>query len=221
MPPLFDLLEFLSDPEPHSAPVNMAVDEIILQKISVPVLRVYGWLRPAVSFGYFEKAAGVSSRHAGRERVRRWTGGGVVLHGGDFTYSLFVPKDSPFLQLGAAESYRAIHERIAGAMRESGADVFVAEAASPKISRACFENAVRHDVLSNGRKIAGAAQRRTKFGLLHQGSIQTKVQDGFAGKLANKLAVHVIRRLLDQCELDAATALAKSKYASDAWMRKF
>jgi lipoate-protein ligase A len=221
VPPLFDSLDFFSDEEPHSAPLNMAVDEIILRTVCAPTLRVYGWERAAVSFGYFEKFADVEKQHAGREPVRRWTGGGVVPHGEDFTYSLFVPAGSALLQMRAADSYCAIHECVAEAMRASGVQAGVAPADAPKISQACFENPVRHDVLSGGRKIAGAAQRRTRFGLLHQGSIQARMPDGFGGELARFFSAKVIRRALSAADFAAARALAAGKYAGAEWMRKF
>ena len=90
--PVFDILDFVPDPLPRPAAVNMAMDEVILKEVSVPTLRTYCWLRPAVSFGCFEKFSSVVEEYADRESVRRWTGGGVVLHGEDLTYSLSVPK---------------------------------------------------------------------------------------------------------------------------------
>lgn len=220
--PLFDTLEFIPDEEPHSAPVNMAVDEVLLKEISVPTLRAYHWLRPSVSFGYFEEYSNIEKQHSDRELVRRWTGGGVVLHGGDFTYSLIVPSGSPLAKMKPAESYLAIHESLTQAMLGAGVAASLTANCSPKISTACFENAVCHDILADGRKIAGAAQRRTRHGLLHQGSIQSaELPENFGGLFAAKLASHVIRRQMKQSELSAAAMLAESKYATPQWLRKF
>ena len=221
MPP-FDSLEFLFDHEPRPAPVNMAMDEILLEEVSVPTLRVYRWNLPAASFGYFEKYSAVAAGHPGRELVRRWTGGGVVLHGEDFTYSILVPQDCPFMRMDVAESYRAIHERVAEAMQESGLPALIAKTAAPKVSQACFENPVRYDVLVDNHKIAGAAQRRTRFGLLHQGSIQSAQLSGdFGERLASKLADRVIQRAVREGEPEAAAVLAGIKYGTDAWLRRF
>ena len=220
--PLFDTLEFIFDPEPHPASLNMAVDEIILKGISVPTLRAYRWLHPAVSFGCFEKYSDIENQYPGREFVRRWTGGGVVLHGEDFTYSLIVPRDCPLCKMSASQSYLAIHELLAQTMLESGMSASVTAGASPKTSSACFENAVRYDVALGNRKIAGAAQRRTRAGLLHQGSVQgIDLPDDFAVKFAAKLAAKVIQRPIKAEELPAALALAESKYATPQWMRRF
>ena len=219
---LFESLDLIHDREPLPAALNMAVDEVLLRRLSRPLLRIYRWLRPSVSFGYFEKYEAVRAEHPARDPVRRWTGGGVVLHGEDLTYSLLVPAGSPFLRLKTADSYRAIHERIAGAMNRAGVVVSMAGDDHQKISQACFENATRHDILRQGRKIAGAAQRRTKFGLLHQGSIQNvELPDSFGESLAAEFSGRVNERKIGKAELDAAQALVEAKYATEAWMRKF
>lgn len=222
MPLLFNSIDLILDPEPHPAALNMAVDEILLQHLKEPLLRVYRWLRPSVSFGYFEKYEPVRALHPDRDPVRRWTGGGVVPHGEDLTYSLLVPTGSTFLQLKTADSYCAIHERIAGAMNRAGTVVSMADAAADKISQACFENPTRYDILLQGRKIAGAAQRRTKFGLLHQGSIQNvELPVSFGETLAAEFSECVNGRDLVTAEFDSARALADAKYATDGWLRKF
>ncbi len=148
----------------------MALDEALLLTAARPLLRVYRWRAPSVSFGYFEKSAPVLAAHPTREPVRRWTGGGVVLHGDDVTYSLIVPAGFS-VGKNARDSYHAIHVCIAAWLRAAGHDATLADAAPPCVSRSCFENPVPHDILLAGHKIAGAAQRRTRQGLLHQGSI--------------------------------------------------
>jgi len=219
---LFDSLLLLIDQEPHPASLNMAVDEVVLKESSVPILRAYRWSNPSASFGYFESHSDVAKQHPGRDLVRRWTGGGVVLHGEDFTYSLMVPAGSSFLKLRAARSYMAIHRLIAKTMQESGIPASMAQNASPKISRACFENAVPNDVLLENRKIAGAAQRRSKFGLLHQGSIQyANLDPGFGEMLARNFAGRIVRRMISAAEMESAKILSANKYETDEWLRKF
>jgi lipoate-protein ligase A len=96
---LFDHLCEVHDPEPHAAALNMAIDEALLRTAREPLLRIYRWARPAVSFGYFGKWADVHRAWPEREAVRRWTGGGIVPHGDDLTYSLIVPREHPFASL--------------------------------------------------------------------------------------------------------------------------
>ena len=140
----------------------MAIDEALLDAIDGPVLRVYRWARPAVSFGYFERWKPVQAAHPDREAVRRWTGGGVVLHGDDFTYSLLLPPGGVPIMEGAAGSYKIIHHALCQALQDIKINAEPAPTSAEKLSQACFENPVRYDVLVDGRKVAGAAQRRAR-----------------------------------------------------------
>lgn len=219
---LFEELTEVLDPEPHAAALNMALDEVLLGHAEGPLLRVYRWARPAVSFGYFGKVADVEAAWPGREMVRRWTGGGIVPHGADVTYTLLVTRGCAFFRLGAEESYRAIHECLAALLVEQGSAVRVAAVAGAKVSDACFENPARYDLLADGGKIAGAAQRRTRAGLLHQGSIQgAALAADFGTKLGKAFASRVSGRPVAASELAEAHELAAAKYATDAWLRRF
>jgi lipoate-protein ligase A len=218
----FESLELVLDLVPHSAPVNMAIDEVLLHEISRPLLRFYHWQRPSVSFGYFEAFAPIHAAHPDREPVRRWTGGGVVLHGEDLTFSLMVPRSDPFLELSTAESYRAIHECIAGILQQAGVGAQIAPVHAPKVSQACFENAAQFDLVLESRKVVGGAQRRNRFGLLHQGSLQAMdLPESFPEDLARAFSLMIEKRGLSDSELSAAETLANAKYAMEAWLRKF
>ena len=87
----FDKLRLIQENEPRSAATNMAVDEVLFLTANEPVFRSYSWIRPSVSFGYFTPWKSVVKRYSERDLVRRWTGGGIVEHGEDFTYSLVLP----------------------------------------------------------------------------------------------------------------------------------
>ena len=220
---LFPTLTEVLDPAPHSAALNMAIDEVLLRTAVEPLLRVYRWERPAVSFGYFGKWAEIAPVWPGRDLVRRWTGGGVVEHGEDLTYTLIVPREHPFSRLSAAESYRAIHETIARLLSVAQQPLALASATATRVSSACFENAAQHDVLADGRKVAGAAQRRTRDGLLHQGSIQgVPVHDSLgAPHLCSVFSTLAQQRELTERDLALAAQLVQEKYASAAWLRRF
>jgi lipoate-protein ligase A len=154
---------------------NMAIDEALLRsmpRMQAAVLRFYSWTEPAASFGYFQKYAEVERMSHLRPLVRRPTGGGVVPHGADWTYSLAVPIDNAWYDLRATESYRRIHKWIKAAFEGSGITTELAAVARHAAPGRCFEGYEKSDVLWNGLKIAGAAQRRTRDGLLIQGSIQ-------------------------------------------------
>jgi lipoate-protein ligase A len=220
--PIFQTIELLRDAEPHDAALNMAVDEWLLRNATTPMLRVYRWARPALSFGYFMEYAEIEPQLEGREPVRRWTGGGIVLHGADWTCSLIVPASEPFSRLPAAASYHEIHARLVRALQGEGIGAELAGAAPPSRGGACFQNPVACDVLVEARKIAGAAQRRSRLGMLHQGSVQgVEVPDDFAAHFAAQLGGSIAPRNLDDAGLSGAVEIASQRYARDAWLRRF
>ena len=200
--------------------MNMAVDEALLKAgLPFPVLRVYRWRRPAVSMGYFSRYRDLRA-HGKREIVRRWTGGGVVPHGEDFTYSLIAGKREAVSRATPSEAYRSIHAILSRAV---GGELEPAAAADPATAGGdCFQQPVGSDVMIGGEKVAGAAQRRTRWGLLHQGSIQgVQIPAGFVESLAGAIARNVLPFSLKDALVREATSIAKTRYENPAWTRKF
>ena len=218
---MLDELHVYDDTEPRPAPLNMAIDEALLETVSAAAIRFYRWRGPALSFGYFGSYADVADQSPEREIVRRWTGGGVVLHGGDLTYSVIIPAGHAFFRHSSLEIYSTVHDAIRRALQAGGVEATLATAAAPKISEHCFANAVRADVISQGRKIAGAAQRRSRLGLLHQGSIQrADLPQRFAQDFARMLCDRFERKSLSQELIDRARTLATVKYGTAEWLRR-
>jgi len=212
---IFERLDFCDDDTPRDGALNMAIDEALALSASLPVLRVYRWKRRAVSFGYFGAHREVSARWPGRELVRRWTGGGEVPHGEDFTYTLAVPKRCGFSLVPVRESYRALHAALATLL--PGAELATTDASE---APECFARPVVADLVLSGRKVAGAAQRRGTFGMLHQGSVQCPVAGDFGERLASTLARSIVTQPLSSALLDAAESIAARKYASAAWLER-
>jgi lipoate-protein ligase A len=161
----------------------MAWDEALLEHAAAaarPVLRFYGWTEPAATFGYFQRHAEVAQWTRLRPLIRRPTGGGLVPHDADWTYSLAFPPGHDWYALKAVESYRAVHEWVLAALGAAGATAELAPVSIPVGRGQCFLGAEQFDVVQAGQKIAGAAQRRTRQGLLIQGSIQPPVGAGRA-----------------------------------------
>ena len=213
-------LRVFDDLEPHSAALNMAIDEVLLESARVPSLRFYRWRSASVSFGYFGRLADAQTEFPGSELVRRWTGGGIVAHGADLTYSVVLPHPHADRFRSSRVAYSLIHGAI---IRALGADshVTLASTAAPKISDACFANAVENDVIANGRKIAGAAQRRTRGGLLHQGSIQAEtIPAGFRERFAGELCAWSAPDSLGDELLTRASEIAAAKYATNEWLQR-
>jgi lipoate-protein ligase A len=219
---LFPYLALVVDPVPRDGALNMAIDEVLVNGAVRPVLRVYRWKSPSVSFGYFGQIAEVEAAWPARDLVRRWTGGGIVPHGDDYTYTLVVPATCPFAREPAVSTYATVHARVAAAIeRHLGRKAALATGSAPKISNACFQNAVQHDIVLGDEKVAGAAQRRTKAGLLHQGSIQIHgLGDSFTRDLAATFGSVIVEESLAPDLLLQAETLAREKYATERWLRR-
>jgi lipoyl(octanoyl) transferase len=192
---------------------NMALDFLLLQRYpqaATPRFRHYGWHRPAFTFGYSQKIAFVRSALPPGETFdlcRRPTGGGLVDHRDDWTYALVIPRGHPLEAMRAAESYRAIHEALAAALRTQAVPAVAKSSCEPPEADAgcgpsgvCFQRAELYDVVHErtGEKIAGAAQKRNKHGLLFQGSLWRpatggpvdwdRFENAFAAELGHALA---------------------------------
>ena len=161
---------------PHGSPwVNMATDEYLLtvaMQRCMPVLRCYGWDTEAMSFGYFQSYDEIASMTPVRPLVRRLTGGGLVSHVSDWTYSVAIPTSCDWYRLKACESYCRMHTWVNASFQSMGLETSLAQEAVVSGPGQCFIGAEKHDVLYKGFKVAGAAQRRTRQGLLVQGSVQ-------------------------------------------------
>ena len=153
----------------------MAYDDALLQhalEIGGPVLRFYGWTEKAATFGYFQHIAEIEAMTSLRPLVRRPTGGGLVPHDADWTYSAVFARGTAWYDLKAEESYRRIHEWVQTAFRQMSVETDIAPCCRKAVAGQCFEGYEKFDLLWKGKKIAGAAQRRTKTALLIQGSVQ-------------------------------------------------
>lgn len=164
---------------------NMATDFMLLQRYpETDYLRFrhYGWHRSAFTFGYSQKIAAMRGLLPPGEPVdlcRRPTGGGLVDHRDDWTYALVIPRGHVAYDARAIESYRLIHTALAESLQALGQTASLKERGEPPrdepepVAGACFARAELFDVIcpQSGRKLAGAAQKRNKQGLLFQGSL--------------------------------------------------
>ena len=138
------------DPVARSGPENMAVDEILLENLDDrPVLRIYGWKDNWVSLGYFQRLTEARRLFPAREVqfVRRMTGGGIVDHRRDLTYSLLVPRGMPVAEARGDESYRIIHQSLVEALQAAGIPARLLDDDDASDSAACFEHGVACDVV--------------------------------------------------------------------------
>lgn len=207
---------------------NMALDEALLEampRLRRPVLRFYGWTQPAASFGYFQKYAQVEQLTPLRPLVRRPTGGGIVPHDGDWTYSLIFPAGHEWYGLSARQSYQRAHSWIQMAFTRLNLATELAPAALKTQAGQCFIGYEQSDLLWHGRKIAGAAQRRRRDGLLIQGSVQppsaSLVRASWAGAMCEVAgsAYHVVWEPYqpDAELLNRVTQLVEAKYSQPTY----
>ena len=169
---------------------NMADDLLLLEDSESEEairFRHYDWKLPACSFGYGQKFNEVKIM-VGSSTVqlcRRPTGGGVVDHRNDWAYSLILPPQHPLIRTRALITYRLIHKSLADALKEQGQPAVLAPCQSKtdnynshengknETVTHCFQKAEPEDVIDprTDKKIAGAALKRNRYGILMQGSI--------------------------------------------------
>lgn len=153
---------------------NMARDIAILKALEegwgAPALRLYGWERPTISIGHAQDAAPFLK--SGLPVVRRTTGGRAVVHWREVTYSVVGLCDAPLFSGGILGTYSVISSCITAALRDAGVDaaLFKGSAGAGK-SAVCFQSPSRFEVLADGRKLVGSAQRRFRHAFLQHGSI--------------------------------------------------
>jgi len=153
----------------------MAVDEALLTcypRLQRPTLRLYGWERPTLSLGHFQRAEDVdmaACRSRGVEVVRRPTGGRAVLHGCEVTYSVVAGLER-FPQ-GVAASYRHISRALILALSELGLAAQWQRQHTHARSAVCFEAPALAELTIEGKKVTGSAQTRTRHALLQHGAV--------------------------------------------------
>ena len=163
----------------HTAAQNMAHDFLLLNRYQpADALRIrhYEWVRPSFTFGLSQGYGYVQSEvpDPGVDICRRPTGGGVVNHLEDWTYSLVIPNSHPLGRGQPVDTYKIIHECMTAAMSVQGCDVILNLAAPENNTPGvCFNKPEIYDVVLRNfpTKVAGAAQKRSKAGYLMQGSI--------------------------------------------------
>ena len=212
-----DRLDFINGGMDRGAAFHMAVDEALLFTASHPTLRCYRWSRPAFTFGYFVPWSRVECFSG--DRVRRWTGGGIVEHGQDLTYSFILPASA--LASAAKQIYYSLHQAITELLCEDGHSAEQSDADDETASDSCFEKAMVYDVKIGRMKVAGSAMRRNRQGVLLQGSIQNvQLKPGFGGRFAGRLAKDFQVVAVSSLTIEAAARIAKERYGSLEWNRR-
>lgn len=163
----------------------MRLDEEMLFSLDpqgAPILHFYEWEAPSATYGYFldpaEELDLAAVKRAGISLAKRPTGGGIVFHLWDYAFSFLMPAEHPFCYPTPLENYRFINRYVAEAMRPiipNFSELF--EDSEGGTGSFCMAKPTMYDVIVEGKKVAGAAQRRRKNGYLHQGTISLAFPD--------------------------------------------
>ena len=165
---------------PLEGSLNMAVDEYLLhslEKDSQTYLRFYQWEKPTVSLGFSQSIEKVANLKYCRENsidiVRRITGGKLVLHHQEITYSV-CSSDNITFPPTLSESYRFISEALIQGLKKMGIDAYLASEAPASYKKGnlpCFSYPARNEIEVDGKKIVGSAQKRLGARFIQHGSI--------------------------------------------------
>jgi len=229
-PPVLPSVHLWHDQEFRGPAANMAIDEALFDEAlesQRPFLRFYSWNETAYTVGYFHDFEKDSLDDLDPPPVRRLTGGGLVEHGRDITFTLAIPGGLEVVQRTGPERYRAVHQCLVDAFEKVEVRLAL-ESDDPQAEARCFARPVRWDVIDpvSGEKVAGGAQRRTRGGILHQGSVRPppdhrEVEAEWTYRFAYRLAFDVSPLFESDVFAieDRADRLEREKYATAAWNR--
>lgn len=179
--------KLILDKKPLPGSWNMAVDEFLFRSLSdepQTYLRFYGWERPTASLGYSQYVRKVVDieycQKNGIDVVRRMTGGKLVLHHKEVTYSL-CSSDCETFTSTLADSYRLISEALIRGFEKMGLSPCLADAPPDSYVKGhlpCFSYPARDEIEVDGKKIVGSAQKRTGAKFIQHGSVPLEEDEG-------------------------------------------
>jgi lipoate-protein ligase A len=193
--------------------LNMAIDRAMQlcrdEGSSSPTLRVYGWARPTVTLGRFQKTESVdvdACRSTGIDVVRRATGGRGVLHDDEVTYSVVASVEDGMAR-EVKGSYAQIAQALARAYGSFGVDAQVTDGSKGSSSSgACYLATTQADLSVAGRKVSGSAQVWVGSTVLQHGSL-LRSRDVETEALVFRLDTAESRALVEH-SCDLATLMA-------------
>ncbi|WP_339684600.1 biotin/lipoate A/B protein ligase family protein [Gimesia maris] len=246
-----DHCRLMIEPAPLSGSRNMAIDETLLESAANQqrcTLRWYQWNQPTISLGYFQKNEAEDSAEIWKDlpRVRRLSGGGAILHHHELTYSFALPGSHPLAKT-PPELYVAIHQPIIDVLAAHGLQVQFRGVSFRSKSEPflCFGRGDERDLVYQGQKILGSAQRRRRGAIVQHGSLllltsehasefpgllnltdqadryqraflKTLTED-FCQAISQALTIPLESQILTDEELSHSESLEKDKYSVDAW----
>ena len=218
---------------PFDAYEQMAADEVLCDALLSPhTLRFYNWSGPGITFGYSQRIqavrAGLGPERSALPRVRRPTGGGIVFHESDLTFSFVFHQPGVYFE--PAKTYDRLHRAITGGYASEGVsfELLNEKTADYKTNNPvmnCFAKPVNLDILYNGKKVLGGALRKFGDYMLYQASFQAPDARSDAAFHRNiiitalgaefGLSWHSVG--FTEREADKVKTLTLSKYAAREW----
>lgn len=175
------------DRTPQKGSWNMAVDDYMFQSLGeepTTYLRFYRWNKPTVSIGYSQNAKKVVDldfcRKRGIEIVRRITGGKLVLHHKEVTYTV-CSSDTDIFSQKLVDSYKLISEALNRGLQRMKIESQLAKETPSEYVRGalpCFSHPARNEIEVDGKKIIGSAQKRAGNKFIQHGSIPLEKEEG-------------------------------------------
>lgn len=169
----------------------MALDQRLLDELDpagAPIFHAYDWDGECATYGYFVRPERYLDLEAAAQRgvtlARRPTGGGIIFHTTDLAFSVLIPAGHPAYSVNTLDNYAFVNRTVLLTIEQfcgRPLDAQLLPDEMPQKGSACcnfcMAKPTQYDVMVGGRKVGGAAQRRTKAGFLHQGSIALGMTD--------------------------------------------
>ncbi len=162
---------------------NMALDSALLSDLQSerdPILHLYDWEGESATYGYFINpdkffnSEGIAKH--GLHLAKRPTGGGIVFHNCDLAFSVLMPASHGCFSFNTLDNYAFVNNRVIWVVQKvMKQSVQLLPQETEMLEGACrsfcMAKPTKYDVMIQGKKVCGAAMRKTRHGFLYQGSI--------------------------------------------------
>lgn len=229
-----NIIAFIVETEPFDVYGNMACDEVMCEMLPAPfILRFYRWKSNGITFGFSQRFKNVISTLDDKRKTynitRRPTGGGIVIHEDDLTFSFIFLSESDFNPI---KTYNMLHSAIYGVYKEKGVEVTPVNACNSLYDTnnpvmECFKKPVDMDLVVGEKKVLGGALRKFSDYMLYQASLQ--FENARYSSLHRDVIKTAFERLfnisfktfnIDDKLMDKINEKAAKKYASDDWIKR-
>jgi lipoate---protein ligase len=159
-----------------SAEENMSLDARLLSDLCEPIVHLYDWKESSATYGHFIDISKFFNMKIVKEKkldlAKRPTGGGIVFHISDLAFSILLPATHPDFSLNSLNNYLYINTKVGEILYQFlKVNIELLPHNNVERSHFCMAKPTIYDLIVDGKKVGGAAQRKTRLGYLHQGTI--------------------------------------------------